>query len=201
MQQLGWQARRIRCAARTLPVKPQWIACQGACHRAHRIRDAGGGGVRRRIGGLCIPRAHFRKAWRDDTDRARSGTGASVRRGDRTTRWLDTLARPAEYGGGMDPLYPVARVLGGRRVTGNGGNHRMTISRRDSLALGAAALGAASIPIVGARAAFDDVPTADVKPPEYKIEKGASLHMIRPAKFVDPDEVYWKKNTEEFTKK
>ena len=75
----------------------------------------------------------------------------------------------------------------------------MTISRRDSLALGAAALGAASIPIIGARAAVDDVPTANVKPLEYKIEKGASLHMIRPAKFIDPDEVYWKENTKKFT--
>jgi multiple sugar transport system substrate-binding protein len=83
-------------------------------------------------------------------------------------------------------------------VTGNGGNHGMTISRRDSLALGAAALGAASIPIIGARAAVDDVPTANVKAPEYKIEKGASLHMIRPAKFIDPDEVFWKSNTKKF---
>ena len=78
----------------------------------------------------------------------------------------------------------------------------MTITRRDSLALGAAALGAAaSIPIIGARAAFDDVPTADVKPPEYKIEQGASLHVIRPAKFIDPDEVYWKENTKKFSDK
>ncbi len=68
----------------------------------------------------------------------------------------------------------------------------MAITRRDSLALGAAALGAASIPIIGAHAAFDDVPTADVKAPEYKIEQGASLHVIRPAKFIDPDEVFWK---------
>ena len=74
----------------------------------------------------------------------------------------------------------------------------MTISRRDSLALGAAALGAASIPIIGARAAVDDVPTADVKAPEFKIEKGASLHVLRPAKFIDPDEVYWKSNTKKF---
>ena len=69
----------------------------------------------------------------------------------------------------------------------------MTITRRDSLALGAAALGAASIPIIGARAAVDDVPTADVKPPEFTIEKGASLHVLRPAKFIDPDEVFWKR--------
>jgi multiple sugar transport system substrate-binding protein len=74
----------------------------------------------------------------------------------------------------------------------------MTITRRDSLTLGAAALGAASIPIIGAQAAVDDVPTANVKAPEFKIEKGASLHVLRPAKFVDPDEVFWKSNTKKF---
>ena len=77
----------------------------------------------------------------------------------------------------------------------------MAMTRRDSLTLGAAALGAASIPIIGAHAAFDDVPTADVKAPEYKIEQGASLHVIRPAKFIDPDEVYWKENTKKFSDK
>lgn len=75
----------------------------------------------------------------------------------------------------------------------------MTITRRDSLALGAAALGAASIPIIGARAAVNDVPMANVKTPDFKIEKGASLHVLRPAKFIDPDEVYWKENTKKFS--
>ena len=75
----------------------------------------------------------------------------------------------------------------------------MSITRRESLALGAAALGASSIPIIGARAAVDDVPTANVKTPEYKIEKGATLHVLRPAKFIDPDEVFWKANTKKFT--
>jgi multiple sugar transport system substrate-binding protein len=74
----------------------------------------------------------------------------------------------------------------------------MRITRRDSLTLGAAVLGAASIPTIGARAAVDDVPVANVKTPEFKIEKGASLHVLRPAKFVDPDEVYWKANTKKF---
>ena len=76
----------------------------------------------------------------------------------------------------------------------------MTITRRESLALGATALGASAIPIIGARAAVDDVPTANVKPLDYKIEKGASLHVLRPAKFIDPDEVFWKSNTEKFIK-
>ena len=74
----------------------------------------------------------------------------------------------------------------------------MTISRRDSLTLGAAALGATSIPLIGARAAVDDVPTADVKPLNYQIEKGAALHILRPAKFVDADEVVFKANTQKF---
>src|ERR1019366_3331028 len=74
----------------------------------------------------------------------------------------------------------------------------MTIARRDAIALGTAAFGAAAIPIIGARAAVDDVPTANVKQPEYKIESGASLHVLRPAKFIDPDEVFWKVNTKKF---
>jgi multiple sugar transport system substrate-binding protein len=71
-------------------------------------------------------------------------------------------------------------------------------TRRESLALGAAALGAAAtVPLIGARAQ-EDVPTANVKPPEYKIEKGATLRVLRPAKFVEPDEVFWRANTKKF---
>lgn len=76
----------------------------------------------------------------------------------------------------------------------------MAISRRDTLALASASLAASSIPIIGARAAVSDVPTADVKPPSFKPEAGAELRVLRPAKFVDPDEVYWRQNTEKFTK-
>ncbi|MBV9251009.1 MAG: extracellular solute-binding protein, partial [Acetobacteraceae bacterium] len=77
----------------------------------------------------------------------------------------------------------------------------MSMTRRDSLALGAAALGAASIPIRGARAEVDDVPTANAKPLEYKLEPGAELRVLRPAKFIDPDEVYWRENTKKYTDK
>ena len=76
------------------------------------------------------------------------------------------------------------------------------ITRRDLLVLGAAALGASGLPIIGARAqdaAGADVPTADVKPPDFKIEKGASLKLVRPAKFVDPDQTWWDANTKKFT--
>lgn len=72
-------------------------------------------------------------------------------------------------------------------------------TRRESLALGAAAFGAATLPIIGAHAA-DDVPTANVAPPDFKTEKGARLKVLRPAKFVAPDEVYFRENTKKFTK-
>ena len=47
--------------------------------------------------------------------------------------------------------------------------------------------------------AVTDVPAADVKQPQYNIEKGAELRVLRPAKFIDPDEVYWRANTKKFT--
>ncbi|HEX4365370.1 MAG TPA: ABC transporter substrate-binding protein [Rhodopila sp.] len=75
----------------------------------------------------------------------------------------------------------------------------MTISRRESLTLASASIAAASIPTIGARAAVTDVPTANVKPLDYKLEKGAELRVLRPAKFIDPDEVYWRQNTKKYT--
>jgi multiple sugar transport system substrate-binding protein len=76
------------------------------------------------------------------------------------------------------------------------------LTRRNTLAIGAAAaLGASAIPLIGARAAVTDVPMADVKPPAYDIEKGATLRIMRPAKFVDPDETVFRANTKAFTDK
>jgi multiple sugar transport system substrate-binding protein len=75
----------------------------------------------------------------------------------------------------------------------------MSISRRESLALASASIAAATVPIIGARAAVTDVPTANVKPLDYKLEKGAELRILRPAKFIDPDEVYWRANTKKYT--
>lgn len=72
----------------------------------------------------------------------------------------------------------------------------MPITRRDSLTLAAASLAASTIPAHAA----DDVPIANVKPLQFKPEKGAELRVLRPAKFIDPDEVYWRQNTEKFTK-
>src|SRR3954471_8907214 len=75
----------------------------------------------------------------------------------------------------------------------------MAISRRDTLALATASFAASSIPLIGAKGAPADVPTADVKPLTYKLEKGAELRVLRPAKFIDPDEVFWRENTKKFT--
>ncbi len=72
-------------------------------------------------------------------------------------------------------------------------------TRRDSLILGATALGAAALPAGNALAEVDDVPTANVKPLDYKLEKGAALRVLRPAKFVDPDQTYWDINTKKYT--
>ncbi|HYZ20825.1 MAG TPA: ABC transporter substrate-binding protein [Rhodopila sp.] len=74
------------------------------------------------------------------------------------------------------------------------------LTRRDTLLTGASALiGAATLPLINARAAELDVPAADVAPPGFKIESGASIRVLRPAKFVDPDEVYFRENTKKFT--
>jgi multiple sugar transport system substrate-binding protein len=44
-----------------------------------------------------------------------------------------------------------------------------------------------------------EIPTADVQPPKFEIEKGASLRVLRPAKFVDGDETMFRENTKKFT--
>jgi multiple sugar transport system substrate-binding protein len=73
-------------------------------------------------------------------------------------------------------------------------------TRRSTLLTGATALiGATSLPLIGARAADLDVPTADVPSPGFKPEPGATIRVLRPAKFVDPDEVLFRANTKKFT--
>jgi multiple sugar transport system substrate-binding protein len=73
--------------------------------------------------------------------------------------------------------------------------HRFT--RRDSLVLGAGALAASTA--LGGRA-FAAIPTADVAPPKLDIEKGAALRVLRPTKFVDPDQTIFDENTAKFAK-
>ncbi len=77
------------------------------------------------------------------------------------------------------------------------------LTRRQSLILGASALGAATFAGHGALAATMEagVPVADVKAPNFAIEKGAKLKVLRPAKFVQPDETFFNANTKKFTEK
>lgn len=78
------------------------------------------------------------------------------------------------------------------------------LTRRQSLVLlGVGALGGTTLLGNGARAQGMEagVPVADVKPPNFPLEKGASLKVLRPAKFVDPDETYFRANTKKFTEK
>jgi len=62
-----------------------------------------------------------------------------------------------------------------------------------------ALIGASTWLLTGARAADLDVPTADVKMPDFKAEPGAALRVLRPSKFVDPDETLFRENTKKFT--
>jgi multiple sugar transport system substrate-binding protein len=70
------------------------------------------------------------------------------------------------------------------------------ITRRETITLTAGGLTAAMLPAGRARAA---IPAADVPAPKYAIEKGASLRVLRPAKYIDPDETIFRANTQKFT--
>jgi multiple sugar transport system substrate-binding protein len=73
----------------------------------------------------------------------------------------------------------------------------LIITRRDGLRLGAAA---ALIETTATGRAFGaGIPTADVPPPKLEIEKGASLRILRPTKFVDADEPVWRENSKKFS--
>src|SRR5246500_5950149 len=71
------------------------------------------------------------------------------------------------------------------------------ITRRDALVLGvsAAALAASG---TSARA---EIKVADVPAPSLPIEKGASLRMLRPVRFVQADEDVFRANAKAFTDK
>ena len=70
------------------------------------------------------------------------------------------------------------------------------ITRRNSLVLGAGALAASAWPGEG-RAAIG---LPNIEPPKMEIEKGATLRVLRPTKFLDPDQEIWNRNTAAFTK-
>jgi multiple sugar transport system substrate-binding protein len=69
------------------------------------------------------------------------------------------------------------------------------ITRRDSLKLGAGVLAGATVGMNLGLPARAQEPTIDLKP-----EQGASLRVLRPAKFVAGDEKLWLENTEKYTK-
>lgn len=49
------------------------------------------------------------------------------------------------------------------------------------------------------RGAFAQIQTADVPVPDWPVESGASLRVLRPAKFVPGDEAQWLANTKKFS--
>jgi multiple sugar transport system substrate-binding protein len=71
------------------------------------------------------------------------------------------------------------------------------IKRRDALLGGTAAMALA----LARQANGQDIPKVDATPPKLDIEKGASLKLIRPARFVEPDEVIFRENSAKFAKK
>lgn len=71
------------------------------------------------------------------------------------------------------------------------------ITRRDALALG---VSAAALAVTGANAQGSNIKAADVPAPKFAIEKGASLKMLRPVRFVQADEDVFRANAAKFTK-
>lgn len=69
-------------------------------------------------------------------------------------------------------------------------------TRRQTMALGA---GVASTALLGAHGARAAVTAKDVPAPDFPIESGASLRVLRPTKFVDPDQAIFLENTAAFT--
>jgi len=67
-------------------------------------------------------------------------------------------------------------------------------ARRSTLAFGAGALATTVLP----RFAGAAIPRTDIPPPHWPIESGASLRIVRPARFVEPDEVIFRENTARF---
>ena len=65
------------------------------------------------------------------------------------------------------------------------------ITRRDALALG---VSAAALAATGASAQPSAIKAADVAAPKFAIEKGASLRMLRPVRFVQADEDVFRAN-------
>src|SRR5215218_5881468 len=67
-------------------------------------------------------------------------------------------------------------------------------TRRGAIGIGAGALAAAA-----GGGASAQIRTAAAEMPRLPIESGASLRIIRPTRFVEPDEVIFRENTAKFT--
>src|SRR3977135_664560 len=73
------------------------------------------------------------------------------------------------------------------------------ISRRDALALG---ISAAALATTGASAqTASNIKAVEIAAPALPIEKGASLRMLRPVRFVKADEDVFRANAAKFTEK
>lgn len=70
------------------------------------------------------------------------------------------------------------------------------IKRRDAVKVSAAAAALALTRSANAQA----IPTAAATPPKLNIEKGASLRILRPSRFVEPDETIFRANAAKFAK-
>ena len=71
------------------------------------------------------------------------------------------------------------------------------ISRRTSLGLGAGLVAAAALP--AASPAWAALTIAEVQAPKWTPEPGARLRVLRPAKYIDPDEAIFTANSRKFT--
>ena len=75
-------------------------------------------------------------------------------------------------------------------------------TRRSTLGLGAAALLGPAVPGQAQNASGSGgIPRADIPAPRLPIESGATLRVIRPARFVEPDEVIFRQNAQRFTER
>jgi multiple sugar transport system substrate-binding protein len=70
------------------------------------------------------------------------------------------------------------------------------LSRRTALGLGAAVLAGGAM---AQGTTQGTIPRADIPPPKLQPEAGAALRVIRPARFVEPDEVIFRQNTQRFS--
>ena len=73
-------------------------------------------------------------------------------------------------------------------------------TRRGAIGVGAAGLAAAAL-AREARAQAAPIPTRPAQEPRLPIEQGATLRIIRPARFVEPDEVIFRENAQKFSQR